>query len=65
MAKQPSHRLFVVKDAKQEGGKARWVKVGAMWPNQKGFSIELELIPTNFDGRLVALEYEKDEPAAE
>lgn len=56
MTNQPSHKIFVVKKAKPEGGKDRWVKVGAMWPNKKGFTIELELVPTNFDGRLVGLE---------
>ena len=60
MANQPSHTLHFVKEAKQEGRKSRWIKVGAMWPNKKGFSIELETLPTNFDGRLVALEYDKD-----
>ena len=62
MANTPSHKIFVVKEAKQEGSKDRWVKVGAMWPNKKGFTIELELVPTNFDGRLVALE-QKEEPS--
>ena len=62
MTNQPSHKIFVVKKAKPEGGKDRWVKVGAMWPNKKGFTIELELVPTNFDGRLVALE-PKEEPS--
>jgi hypothetical protein len=46
----PTHSLFVVQG---EGEKARWVRIGAAWPNRdgKGFSMSLDATPVT--GRLV------------
>ncbi len=48
--RQPSHRLYVVKG---EGEQARWIEIGAAWPNKdgNGFSISLDAAPIG--GRLV------------
>jgi len=42
--KQPTHAIFQVIG---EADQARWVRIGAAWPNRdgKGFSIRLDALP--------------------
>ena len=49
MAK-PSHIAYVVIDAKEGSDKkARWIEIGAAWPNDdgKGFNLVLDAQPVN------------------
>ena len=50
---QPSHILYHVRQ--DTSGKGYWQKIGAGWPNEdgKGFSLQLEYLPVNSDGRFV------------
>lgn len=51
--KQPTHRLYTVKG---EGQKARWIEIGAAWPNQdgNGFSLRFDSVPVEgLTGRIV------------
>lgn len=43
-SKKPTHNIYVVQG---EGETARWVKIGAAWPNQdgKGFNVALDASP--------------------
>ena len=47
---QPTHRLYRVEG---EGKSARWIEIGAAWPNKdgNGYSIDCNAMPIN--GRLV------------
>ena len=67
MPNTPSHEVFYVKEAKQEAAEARWIKVGAMWPNQdgKGYNLDLETLPVDFNGRLTARERKERKPTEE
>lgn len=49
-SKRPTHNIYVVQG---EGETARWVKIGAAWPNQdgKGFNVALDASP--LFGRIV------------
>lgn len=56
---KPTHRIYVVKG---EGEKARWISIGAAWPNRdgKGFSCQIDAMP--WIGRIVMREItERDE----
>lgn len=46
----PTHRLYHVRG---DGDVARWIEIGAAWPNRdgNGFSLSLDAIPTG--GRIV------------
>jgi hypothetical protein len=64
MAK-PSHIAYVVVDAKEgTDRKARWIEIGAAWPNEdgKGFNITLDALPPN--GR-VTLRVNEPKPKAD
>lgn len=52
-SKKPTHNIYVVQG---EGEAARWVKIGAAWPNQdgKGFNVALDASPLL--GRIVMRE---------
>ena len=36
MSKKPTHNAYIVEEAKKEGGKSQWHKVGAVWPHKNG-----------------------------
>ncbi|MCA0248977.1 MAG: hypothetical protein LCH93_20390 [Proteobacteria bacterium] len=44
---RPSHRVFAVAEAREEGGKAFWADIGAAWAHGdgKGFDVVLNLLP--------------------
>jgi hypothetical protein len=58
MSKKPTLIAYSVKE--REGQKSVWTKIGAAWPHEKGngFSIQLDALPLNFDGRIVLTEPE-------
>ena len=51
--KKPSRNAYSVKDD-PNGGKGRWIKIGAVFSHDdgKGETILLDAIPLNFDGRI-------------
>lgn len=52
----PTHRIYAVKG---EGKQARWIEIGAAWPNQdgKGFSLKFDAVPVEgLAGRIVIRE---------
>ena len=57
MSNKPTLYAYAVKD-RGRNQKAIWTRIGAAWPHEKGngFTIELEALPLNFDGRLVLTE---------
>jgi hypothetical protein len=59
--KQPTLIAYTVRE--REGQKAVWTRIGAAWPhsNGNGFSIQLEALPLNFDGRIVLAEPKADD----
>jgi hypothetical protein len=52
----PSHHIFAVRE-RSEGKKSVWTRIGVLWPhtNGDGFNIEIEALPLNFTGKLVAM----------
>jgi len=48
--RQPTHRLYVVKG---EGESARWIEIGAAWPNRDGNGFSLSLDAAPLDGRII------------
>ncbi len=51
----PTHRLYIVKDT-AKGEQARWLEIGAAWPNLDGHGFSLRLDANPIDGRLVMRE---------
>ncbi|WP_066769265.1 hypothetical protein [Sphingobium sp. CCH11-B1] len=51
--RQPTHRLYTVKG---DNDQARWLEIGAAWPNKdnQGFTLQFDALPT--DGRVVMRE---------
>ena len=51
----PTHHIFAVRE-RTDGKKSVWTRVGAIWPHTDGdgFNIEIEALPINFTGKLVA-----------
>jgi hypothetical protein len=49
------------------GKKPAWTRIGAAWAHEKGngFTLELEALPLNFDGRIVLTEPKADSTASE
>lgn len=50
---QPTHMVYHVEErAGNESG--RWTKLGALWPHKdgEGWNMQLDYVPTNFDGKL-------------
>jgi hypothetical protein len=60
--KKPSLYAYHVKE-RGDGQKAAWIRIGAAWPHEKGngFSIQLDALPFNFDGRIVLTEPKADD----
>jgi hypothetical protein len=48
--------LFYVRE-RDRGQKAIWTKVGAMFPHREGpgYNLDIQALPVNFDGKLVAM----------
>ena len=64
MAK-PSHIAYVVIDAKEGSNKkARWIKIGAAWPNEDGKGFNLVLDAQSINGR-ITLRVNEPKPKAE
>lgn len=63
---RPSHEAFFVKD-NVEGKKGIWIKVGALWPHKddKGFNLNLDLLPVPKDGKYSLVIREVLEPTPE
>lgn len=42
---------------------AKWLRIGAAWPNKdgKGFTLQLDMLPVNFAGRIALRNYEPKE----
>ena len=57
MNTQPTHRAYIVQDAKTDGGKPYWIEVGAIWPHKNGSGFDL-VIPEGLSvsGRIVCVE---------
>jgi len=67
---KPAFHAFVVRE-RQNGKKAVWTRIGAVWAHKEredgneGFSLELEAIPVNFDGRLVLMPPKEGDAASD
>lgn len=48
--KKPTHNIYVVQG---EGESARWIKLGAAWPNQDGLGFSLKVDALPIAGRIV------------
>ena len=60
MSKKPALFAYTVRE--REGQKAVWTRIGAAWPHSSGagYSVQLEALPLNFDGRIVLTEPKAD-----
>lgn len=62
---KPAYHAFAVRE-RQNGKKAVWTRIGAVWAHKvrddgkEGFSLELEAIPVNFDGRIILMPPKED-----
>jgi hypothetical protein len=57
MSTKPTHYAYIVNDAKEGSGKkARWSRVGAVWPHSKGDGFDV-VIPEGIavSGRIVCM----------
>lgn len=56
----PTHEVFSIKEIPSDNTKPRkvWRKVGVAWDHKdgRGISLQLDLVPVQFDGRLVLRE---------
>jgi len=59
--KQPSHKVFTVRDSEEKGGKAFWTRIGTAWAHGdgEGFNIALDALPVN--GRIVLRAFTEEE----
>lgn len=67
MSTRPTHYAYIVNDAKEGSGKkARWTRIGAVWPHGKGEGFDV-VIPEGIAvfGRIVCTTLKPDEPIAE
>ena len=66
MSKKPTLIAYSVKE-RGENQKPVWIKLGGAWPheNGNGFTIQLDALPLNFDGRIVLTEPKQDESKSE
>lgn len=56
-SKKPSHYAYHVRDT--GNGKSFWNRIGCVWTNKEGFTIQLDVVP--LDGRIVCMPPKKDE----
>ncbi|EJW10839.1 hypothetical protein A33M_4000 [Rhodovulum sp. PH10] len=56
MSNAPAYFAFAVRE-RDKGKKAVWTRIGTVWSlkERDGFSLEIEALPVNFDGRLVLM----------
>lgn len=56
MNNKPSLHAYTVRE-RGKNQKAIWTRIGVAWAHEKGngYSLELEAVPVNFDGRLVLM----------
>jgi hypothetical protein len=56
MSNAPKLYAFTVRE-REKGKKAIWTRIGTVWGHDKGggYTLEIEALPINFDGRLVLL----------
>ena len=61
MTTKPTLRAYIVQEPKTEGGKGRWIEVGALWPHKNGNGFDL-VIPDGMSvsGRIVCIEPSSD-----
>jgi hypothetical protein len=54
-ASSPKYHAYSVMDAKGEGQKARWHRIGAVFAHDdgEGETLVLDSLPIHFDGRIV------------
>jgi hypothetical protein len=64
MSSKPKYNAYVVTQPKQEGAKAYWTKVGAVWPHKDGNGFDILITEgISVTGRIVCTEpKEKDSP---
>lgn len=55
--KKPSLYAYHVRDT--GNGKSYWNRIGAVWSNKEGFTVQLDVLP--LDGRIVCMPPKKDE----
>ena len=65
MNNKPSLHAYVVRE-RGRNQKAIWTRIGVAWAHEKGngYSLELEALPVNFDGRLVLMPPRDDSESA-
>jgi hypothetical protein len=65
-AQPPSLIAYHVTEARKEGDKGFWTRIGAAWDHEdaKGMTLQLDLVPVN-GGRIVVREPMADEVEAE
>lgn len=61
MTIKPTHRAYLVQEPKTQGGKARWLEIGTVWPHKQGSGFDL-VIPAGLavSGRIVCVEPKAD-----
>lgn len=61
MTIKPTHRAYLVQEPKTQGGKARWIEVGTVWPHKQGTGFDL-VIPAGLavSGRIVCVDPKSD-----
>ena len=59
-SRKPTRDAFYVKED-PNGGKGRWIKIGAVFSHDdgKGETLIIEAIPLNFDGRITLRDREE------
>jgi hypothetical protein len=65
MSKKPTLIAYYVKERGEEQ-KPVWIRLGGAWPHENGpgFTIQLDALPIDFNGRIVLTE-PKTEPKSE
>ncbi|MGD9803423.1 MAG: hypothetical protein AB7E81_17820 [Hyphomicrobiaceae bacterium] len=57
--------LFAYSPLKGRNGKTRWKCLGAAWPHATGagLTVQLDLVPIHWDGRIILLEPDEHDDA--
>ena len=57
--------LMAYASVKTRNGKNHWKRIGAAWPHEagSGLTLQIDLIPNKWNGRLVLLEPDADDDA--
>jgi hypothetical protein len=61
--KQPDLIAYHVTEAREEGGKGFWTKIGAAWAQRdgEGYSLDLQLFPANGGKIVLRVPKERDD----